>query len=448
MSLPEFANLNRRGFIGLAGAAAGVTALAACGGPSTSGGASASSSSESVDWKSVKPAKEIQFWSNHPGKSKDVETAIVNAFNSSQSETKVSLVTAGASYEEVAQKFQTAQTGGQLPGVILQSDVWWFRNMINELIIPLDDLMKAIEFDATDYQDSLVKDYQYGDKQWGVPYARSTPLFYYNAEMFKAAGVQAPKTWQELEEMSTKIKSANSGIQSVYQHPAPADYDSWTLQNKIWAWGGELSKDFDITCNSQAVIDAVTFSKNSVGRWAGVSAKDATADFSAKAVACTVGSTGSLVGILEAAQFEVGVAFLPGGPKATDQVCPTGGAGLGIPKNLKPEQQLAAANFLKFMGQPENAAKFAQATGYMPVRKSADMSSVFKERPQAQEAIKQLAHTRVQDTARVFLPGGDREIGMASSDVMTGKAEPQARFDQLKTTLEGIYTKEVKPKLG
>ena len=61
----------------------------------------------------------------------------------------------------------------------------------------------------------------------------------------------------------------------------------------------------------------------------------------------------------------------------------------------------------------------------------------------------QLAHTRVQDNARVFLPGADREIGMAHADVMTGNAkDAQARFDQLKTTLEGIYNKEVKPKLG
>lgn len=449
MSLFDISNINRRGFIGLAGIAAGATALAACGGPSTSGDSSASASA--VDWKSITPAKEIQFWSNHPGKSKEVEQAMIDAYNKSQSETKVSLVTAGANYEEVAQKFQTAQTGGQLPGVILQSDVWWFRNMLNDLIIPMDDVMEAVEFDTADYQDALLKDYQYNDGQWGVPYARSTPLFYYNTEMFKAAGVEAPKTWDELAEMAPKIKAANSGLQNVYQHPAASDYDSWTLQNKIWGWGGALSKDFDITCNSAEAVAAVKYSQDSVftGKWAGISAKDAGADFAAKAVACTVASTGALVGILEAAQFEVGVAFLPGGPKETDMVCPTGGAGLGIPKNIKPEEQLAAAKFLKFIATPENAAKFATATGYMPVRKSADMSEVFKTRPQAKVAIEQLAHTRVQDNARVFLPGADREIGKAHSDVMTGVAkDAQARFDELKTTLEGIYNKEVKPKLG
>jgi len=442
--------LDRRGFLGVAGATAGALALSACsGGPSTSDEPTAEQSS--VDWSSVKPAKEIQFWSNHPGKSKEVETKMVNAFNASQSDTKVSLVTAGAGYEDVAQKFQTAQTGGKLPGVILQSDVWWFRNMINDLIIPLDDLVEQAKIDKGDYVDALWGDYTYADKQWGVPYARSTPLFYYNKAMFKAAGFDAaPKTWMELAEWAPKIKQANSGIQNVYQHVAASDYDSWTLQNKVWGWGGAMSKDWDITCDAQEVVDALQFNVDSVhkGKWAGISSKDATADFSAKAVACTVGSTGSLVGILSAAQFDVGVAFLPGGPKETDNVCPTGGAGLGIPKKITPEEQLAAANFLAFIGSPENAAEFSKATGYMPVRKSADMSELFKTRPQAEEAIKQLSHTRSQDGARVFLPGADREIGMASSDIITQKQGAQERLGALKKTLEDIYNREVKPKLS
>lgn len=443
---------DRRGFLGLAGASAGVFALSACGGGPDTSSDGKKAADEKVDWKSVKPAKEIQFWSNHPGKSQDVEKKMVEAWNSKQSETKVTLVTAGATYEEVAQKFQTAQTGGKLPGVILQSDVWWFRNMINDLIIPLGDVFGAIEMDTADYQDSLLADYKYDDKQWGVPYARSTPLFYYNKDMFKKAGInEAPKLWTDFKEMAPKIKSANSGLQNVYQHPAASDYDSWTLQNKIWAWGGAISKDWDITCASDEVIEALTFNHDSVfkDKWAGVSSKDSGADFAAQAVAATVASTGSLVGILEAAKFDVGVAFLPGGPKATDKVCPTGGAGLGIPKKISKEEQLAAAKFLQFVASPENAADFSKATGYMPVRKSADMSELFKTRPQAKVAIEQLAHTRVQDQARVFLPGGDREIGKASSDIITNaNSDIKARMEELKKTLEGIYTKEVKPKLG
>ena len=444
-------SLDRRNFLALSGASIGALALGACGGPNTSGSTPSSSAANGTDWSKVTPAAEITFWSSHPGKSQDVENSLIAAYHKSQSETKVTLVTAGATYEEVAQKFQTAQQGGQLPHVVLFSDVWWFRYFINDSIINLDGLLSYLKVDTADYVSGLYKDYAYNNLQWAVPYARSTPIFYYNKAMWAAAGLEdrAPKTWQEFATWAPKLKAANPSAQVALMYAAAADYDSWTLQNKIWGEGGALSKDWTMTCDSAEVVRTLQFTQDSVykEKWAGVSAKDVSADFSAGAAASYVGSTGSLVGVLNTAKFDVGVGFLPGGSQATDMVCPTGGAGLGIPKAITPEQQLAAAKFLAFLGLPENTAAFAAATGYLPVRKSSDMSATYAKLPQARIAVDQLAHTRSQDYARVFLPGGDREIGMANSDILTQQANITDRLAKLKSTLSGIYTTDVKPKL-
>ncbi len=49
-------------------------------------------------------------------------------FHAKYPDIKVNLVTAGANYEEIAQKFQTAQAAKSgLPGLVVLSDVWWFR---------------------------------------------------------------------------------------------------------------------------------------------------------------------------------------------------------------------------------------------------------------------------------------------------------------------------------
>ncbi len=445
-------SLDRRNFLALGGAGIGALALGACGGPNTSGATASSSAANATDWSKVTPAAEITFWSNHPGKSQDVENSLIAAYHKAQSETKVTLVTAGANYEEVAQKFQTAQQGGQLPHVVVFSDVWWFRYFINDSIINLDGVLSHLKVDTADYVQGLYKDYSYNNLQWAVPYARSTPIFYYNKAMWAAAGLEgrAPKTWQEFATWAPKLKAANPTAQVAHMYAAAADYDSWTLQNKIWGEGGALSKDWTMTCDSAEVVRTLQFTQDSVykQKWAGVSAKDVSADFSAGAAASYVGSTGSLVGVLKTAKFDVGVGFLPGGSQATDLVCPTGGAGLGIPKAITPEQQLAAAKFLAFLGLPENTAAFAAATGYLPVRKSSDMSPVYAKLPQARIAVDQLAHTRSQDYARVFLPGGDREIGMANSDILTQQANIADRLAKLKSTLTGIYTTDVKPKLA
>lgn len=443
-------NLDRRHFLGLAGLGAGAAALAACGGPSTAGTADAVDTA-TIDFSGVKPAASIDFWTNHPGKSQDVEKAIIEKFHAKFPDIKVNLVTAGANYEEIAQKFQTSQAAKTgLPGLVVLSDVWWFRYFSNGSIIPLDGLVKELDIKIDDFQKSLVDDYKYDDKQWALPYGRSTPLFYYNKDHFKAAGLpdRAPATWQEFAEWAPKLK-ATSGAQYAYIYPALAGYAGWTLQNNLWGWGGSWSKDWDITCDSKESVAALQWAQDSIYKdgWAGVSSKEAADDFAAGITSSTISSTGSLLGVLKAATFNVGVGFLPGGPEVPSGVCPTGGAGLGIPSGISKEEQLAAATFLKFMTEPENTAAFSAATGYMPTRLSADMSAVLAATPQIKTAMDQLAATKVQDNARVFLPGADQEMAKSAAKILTQQGDVQATMTELKKTLEGIYTKDVKPKL-
>ena len=111
-------HLDRRHFLGLAGMTASAAALAACGGPSGCGTPAATEAAE-IDFNGVKPAAKIDFWSNHPGKSQDVEKAIIEKFHAKFPDIRVNLVTAGANYEEIAQKFQTSQAAKTgLPGLV------------------------------------------------------------------------------------------------------------------------------------------------------------------------------------------------------------------------------------------------------------------------------------------------------------------------------------------
>lgn len=440
---------DRRRFLELAGLGSAALALAACGGPST--GPAATTAAADIDFTNVKPAPSIDYWSSHPGQSREVETKLVAAFNAANPGITVNLITAGATYEDIAQKFQTAQSAKSgLPGVILLSDVWWFRYYMNNNIIPLDSALKVLSVNTGDYRDSLVKDYQYAGKQWAMPYARSTPLFYYNKDHFKAAGLpdRAPTTWLEFAEWAPKLKSSTQA-KYAYMYPALAGYAGWTLQNNLWAWGTGWSKDWNITCDSEDAITAMQWVQDSVykGAWAGVASKTATDDLAAGIASTTLSSTGSLIGILTTAKFPVGVGFLPGGPKVTTNVCPTGGSGLGIPAGITKEQQLTAAMFIKFVGEPANAALFSSATGYMPVRKSADMSAVLAKTPQIQTAIDQLAVTRVQDNARVFLPGADQEMAKATAKIVTQQGDVKSTMADLKKTLTTIYERDVKPNL-
>lgn len=449
MNASPFANLNRRQLLQLAALVGGSAALAACGGPAV-GQAGGAATDEAIDWKGVTAAKEITWWSNHPGTSKDLESELINRFKE-ETGIQVTLVTAGANYDEVAQKFQASSGSSNIPDLVIASDVWWFRYMINGQILPLDQLAEHLEMDTADFNTTLYNDYEFGANHWAIPYARSTPLFYYNKSVWEKAGLpdRAPKTWVEFDEWAPKIAAASSV--TPLGLGKGSSWSAWWFCNMLWGAGGAYSKDWTMTLDTPEALEAAKYLQKIVyeDKSAAVTAKDQVADFGAGLTGCTIGSTGSLSGIIDAAKFEIGTGFLPEG--AEGAACPTGGTGLAIPAGKSPEQQLAAGMFLKFLTNAENTAYFSSNTGYMPVRTSAvegeTMKAVYAEKPQFRTAVDQLATTRVQDWGRVFVPNGDKDLTTAIEKIMLQQADPAEAFATAAASITKSYEENVKPYL-
>ena len=439
-------------------AAAAITAVAAltltaCAGPSVAGADGAGTAgdeatAEAVDWSAVEPASEITWWSNHPGQSQAVEQELIDAFEAENPEISVNLVTAGANYDEVAQRFQAASQTDDLPDLVIASDVWWFRYHLNDQIMPLDDVLEHLDADAEDFQPALYADYEYEDQHWAVPYARSTPLFYYNKDLWKAAGLEdrGPKTWQELQEWAPKLKAAAGADKSVFEMPDGSNYLDWYFQNMVWDFGGNYSKEWTPTFTDPKTVAAGQFLQDFAKAGYVKFNKTPEADFGAGLATCIVQSTGSLGGITKAAKFSVGTAFLPG-----DGNCPTGGAGVGIPANISDDRKKNALKFIEFLTNAQNTVTFTQATGYMPVRKSAvelpEEKAYLEKNPNAKTAIEQLPKTRSQDYVRVLLPGGGARIGKGLDQIVQGQ-DVATVFKALDAESQQVFDSQIKSKLG
>ena len=454
-------SITRRKALLAATVVATSVALTACSGPSTAspGDSSASpSASSGIDFTGVKPAKSITFWSADPGGSKDVIDEVIKGFTAKTGIAVQHVST--SSYEDTAQKFQAAQAAGgkDLPDVATLSDVWWFRFKMNDQIIPLDSVMDAAGIDPATYNPVFFGDYQYDGSQWGIPLARSTPMFYYNKADWAAAGLpdRAPATWQEFAQWAPKLQAVNGGA-PAYEWPDIAGYAGWIGQDLLWGWGGGWSKkdSFDITADQDANVTALKFMQDSIfkDKWAAQAAKDATADLVAKGTSSTIASAGSFIGIAKALDtagkpFELGSGPLPGGPEATTNVAPTGGTGVSIVAGKSKENQLAAAEFIAYLTNPENAVKFSEATGYIPVRTDADTTDLFAKYPTIGQAFEQAKVSRSQDFARVYLPGGDQEMNKAIQSITTSAdTDPKKALGDLQTSLQKIYDDSVKPNL-
>ncbi|WP_037139947.1 ABC transporter substrate-binding protein [Rhodococcoides fascians] len=436
------ANINRRGFLTLTGAAAAAAALAACSSPGTSSSGSEGSGEENT----------INFWSSHPGKSQEFERELISRFQAENPGLTVNLIDGGKNYEEVAQKFNASLSGNDVPDVVVLSDVWWFNFALTGAIEPLDQHFSAAGVDSSDYVDSLLADYNWNGNHWALPYARSTPLFYYNKDVWAQAGLpdRGPASWQEFDEWGPRIQAVVGGGKLAHGWGNAVDYLGWTFEGPIWTFGGAYSDGFTLKFDDPNTLAAGQFLKDMIHtkKYAAVS-NDIANDFGAGIIASTIASTGDLSGITQNAAFDFGTAFLPAADGQPG--CPTGGAGLAIPSKISEERKVNALKFIDFFTNAASTSYFSQNTGYMPVRKSAqeDPSEIefLAANPNAKTAVDQLARTRSQDYARVFVPGGDKIIGTGLEQIALQNADVATTFAGVQDQLQQIIDRQITPNL-
>jgi len=430
--------LSRRQFVSLTAAA---TAGVAAGCAGMGGGGSVKSGSGP-----------IAFWSNHPGQSLAVEKELISRFAGQFPDLSVKLIDAGKDYDEVAQKFNAALIGADVPDVVVLADIWWFHFALSGAIAPLDDLFGQVGVDSPDYVDALLADYEFNGHHYALPYARSTPLFYYNKAVWERAGLpdRGPRSWQEFDDWGPQLQRVVGAGQWAHGW-GYAKLLPWTFQAPNWAFGGAYSRRWSLTFTDPATIAAGNYLRDSIhSKGYAAVANDVANEFANGILASAVASTGALAGITDIARFAFGAAALPTGPGGAP-ACPTGGAGLAIPAKLSEERKLNALRFIAFVTSPAQTAYFSQRTGYLAVRKSAvddpSLRTYLADNPPARVAVDQLQHTRPQDYALVFLPGGSRIIGAGLEAIGLKGADVSTTFADINHQLQVVLDRQIKRKL-
>lgn len=378
---------------------------------------------------------ELIFWHAFPsGPNGEAQTKLIDDFNALDNGITVT-ATAYTNYAEVANAVLTGLDSGDIPQVATLSDVWWFSFYLRQAIVELSPFVE----NPDDYISSLYADYQRNGGQWGVPFARSTPILYYNTDAFEAAGVDpaALEKWSDFAQVAGDLVDKGNVTYS-FGYGNNTSYGAWTMHGPIWAFGGRYSdEDFNIMINQPEAVACGEFMRDMVQSHQAGCVDDTAAEFIAGTLASTIASTGSLGNITTNAQVNFKTAKLPAEIKFG---CPTGGTGLSMIAGASDEQQAAAATFMNFCTNTENASYWSQYTGYMPVRTSAIESDDYKaflaEHPNNQVAIDQLPLTQSQDTARAFIPNGDAEIGNAWTEILVNNKSAQEAFDAVAAILE------------
>ncbi|HXK16510.1 MAG TPA: extracellular solute-binding protein, partial [Polyangiaceae bacterium] len=223
-----------------------------------------------------------------------------------------------------------------------------------------------------------------------VPFNRSTPIAYVNAQLYDRA---APATWAELEQTARVLTQPGR-----YGFGCPIDWWYWAAL-VAQAGGQVVERDGRVTLGGRAGVAALGFwqklvtagvMKQPPGRdynaWEQLSQ-----DFLSGRVAMIWSSTAFVRYLEETADFPVRALPLPGGVRAA---VPTGGTHFVLLKDAASELKLAAWRFVSFVLQAESMAFWASETGYLPVTTPAaarlEVSGFFAKHPNYRVALDQL----------------------------------------------------------
>ncbi len=293
---------------------------------------------------------------------------------------KVTPIYAG-SYQDTIVKALTANKSGTPPvtSVLLSTDM--FTLIDEEAIVPIDNFIKTADDRAWlgSFYKAFMHNSQTGGKTWGVPFQRSTVVQYYNKEMFKAAGLdpnKPPSTWAELVDMAKKltVKDASGKVTQFGVQIPSSGFPYWLFQGLAIQNDVVLANDLGnaVKFDDPKVIEALQYwidltkqgsHPAGIVEW-GTTPKD----FFEKKVAMMWTTTGNLTNVRANAKFDFGVAMLPAGKRKGS---PTGGGNFYIFKKSTPAQQEAAFKFIKWITQPERAARWSMDTGYVAISEAA-----------------------------------------------------------------------------
>jgi sn-glycerol 3-phosphate transport system substrate-binding protein len=330
--------------------------------------------------------KEIQFWHAMGGQLGDVTNALADDFNKSQSEFKVVSVYKG-SYTETLTAAIAAFRAKQNPHIVQVFEVGTATMMAAKgAVYPVYQLMadSGEAFDPKAYIGPVYGYYSTTDgKLLSMPFNSSTPVFYWNKELFQKAGLDPntpPKTWPEVGQMGKKLVASGAPCGITIQ------WQTWTMIENFGAWhnlpfstkaNGFAGLDTVLVFNDAARIKHIQtladWSKDKVFVYGGREGKS-TDLFTSGQCAMIIGSSGT-AGTVQAAFKDkpFGIAMMPYWPEvaAKPQNSIIGGATLWVLQGKDKAEYKGVAKFFTYLSSAAVQAKWHQETGYVPITTAA-----------------------------------------------------------------------------
>ncbi|HEV7435487.1 MAG TPA: sn-glycerol-3-phosphate ABC transporter substrate-binding protein UgpB [Pseudorhizobium sp.] len=414
--------------------------------------ASAAAASLSLFWASSALAvTELQWWHAMTGANNEVVDTLAKEFNEKQSDYKIVPVFKGT-YPETLNAGIAAFRAKQTPAIIQVFDVGTGVMMAAEgAVMPVAEVLEkgGYEFDKSKYLSGITAYYSKPDgTMLSFPYNSSSPILYYNKDIFEKAGLNVdnpPKTWPEVWEAARKIKTsgaAECGYTSTWL--------TWIQTENFAAWNnvayatdenGLGDTDVELKFNEPLFVEhfqsIADLAKEGVFRYGGRTSEAKQLFLSGECGILTESSGG--LGDIVKSGMNYGIGQLPyyegeGRPQNTIP----GGASLWVFGGKSDEEYKGIAEFFNFLSQPEIQARLHQVSGYLPVTMEAynttKESGFYEENPGRETPIQQMMGKEPTENSKgvrlVNLPQVRDIMNEEFEAMLAGEQDAQAALDK------------------
>ncbi|MHB8272592.1 sn-glycerol-3-phosphate ABC transporter substrate-binding protein UgpB [Bradyrhizobium sp.] len=330
-------------------------------------------------------ATEIAWWHAMSGQLGRQLEKLASDFNATQSEFRIVPSYKGNYTETVTAAIFAFRSRGQ-PAIVQVNEIATATMMAAKgATYPVFELMRdeAEGFSPTAYLPAVTGYYTDIDgNMLSFPFNASTPILYYNKDLFRAAGLDpemAPKTWSEVGAAAKRLRAAGAACGFTTAWPSWihienfSAYHNLPIATKANGLGG---LDAVLTFNNPPTVRNIAqlaeWQTTKVFDYSG-RATSAEPRFQNGECGIFIGSSATRADIRANSKFEIGYGMLPYWPdvEGAPQNTIIGGATLWVLRDRPREEYKGVAKFFAFLSKPEVQAAWHQNTGYLPITRAA-----------------------------------------------------------------------------
>ena len=330
-------------------------------------------------------ATDIMWWHAMSGELGRQLENLAADFNASQSEYRIVPSYKGNYTETVTAAIFAFRSHSQ-PAIVQVNEIATATMMAARgAIYPVFELMRDEQeaFSPADYLPAVTGYYSdVGGNMLSFPFNASTPILYYNKNLFRAAGLDpdnAPKTWPELGAAAKRLRASGVVCGFTTSWPSWINVENFSAFHNLpisTRANGFDGLDAVLNLNNPAVVRHIA----QLAEWQTTKlfdysgrATSAEPRFQNGECGIFIGSSATRADIMANSRFEVGYGMLPYWPdvEGAPQNSIIGGATLWVLRDRPRAEYEGVAQFFAYLSKPEIQAAWHQNTGYLPVTRAA-----------------------------------------------------------------------------